>query len=131
MAFVITQPCIGTKDTACVEVCPVDCSHPVPIERPVRGVAQLYIDPDKCIDCGACEPECPVDAIFPEEDVPEEWASFIEKNADWYRLSAEEFEAKWNEPGRKELTDPPPTTHAVRARGLAGLRLGPRRAGPP
>lgn len=102
MTFVIAEPCIGTKDAACVEVCPVDCIHPVPSSDQHDEVVQLYIDPDECIDCGACEPECPVDAIFPEEDVPEEWASFIEKNADWFRLSAEEFEAKWNEPGRKE-----------------------------
>lgn len=93
MAYVITEPCIGTKDAACVEVCPVDCIH--------EGEDQYYIDPDECIDCGACEPECPVEAIFPEDDVPEQWKDYIEKNADWYRLSAEEFEAKWGSPGRK------------------------------
>ncbi|NLN29340.1 MAG: ferredoxin family protein [Firmicutes bacterium] len=77
MAFVITEPCIGVKDAACVEVCPVDCIH--------EGEDQYYIDPDECIDCGACEPECPVEAIFPEDEVPEEWQHFIEKNANFFK----------------------------------------------
>ncbi|MBO8142483.1 MAG: ferredoxin family protein [Firmicutes bacterium] len=77
MAFVITEPCIGTKDAACVQVCPVDCIH--------EGEDQYYIDPDECIDCGACEPECPVEAIFPEDDVPEKWRSFIEKNRAFFQ----------------------------------------------
>jgi len=72
MTYVITEPCIGVKDRACVDVCPVDCIY--------EGEDMLYIHPDECIDCGACEPECPVTAIFPEEDVPEEWTSYIEKN---------------------------------------------------
>ena len=55
MAHIIAQPCIGTKDTACVDVCPVDCIY--------EGADQLYIHPDECIDCGACEPACPVQAI--------------------------------------------------------------------
>ncbi|HEY8426203.1 MAG TPA: ferredoxin family protein [Limnochordales bacterium] len=101
MAFVIAEPCIDTKDTSCVEVCPVDCIHPGKSEGQYDEVQQLYIDPDECIDCGACEPACPVEAIFPEDEVPEQWKSFIEKNADWYKLSAEEFEAKWGSPGRK------------------------------
>lgn len=101
MAYVITEACIGTKDTACVDVCPVDCIHPGSSSDQYEEVEQLYIDPDECIDCGACEPECPVEAIYPEDDVPEHLTSYIEKNADWFRLSAEEFEAKWGSPGRK------------------------------
>ncbi|HHV55112.1 MAG TPA: ferredoxin family protein [Firmicutes bacterium] len=101
MAFVITQPCIGTKDTACVEVCPVDCIHPGKSEEQYDEVEQLYINPDECIECGACEPVCPVQAIFPEDDVPDDAKSFIEKNADWYSLSAEDFQAKWGSPGKK------------------------------
>src|SRR5215210_9294587 len=62
MPYIITEACKGTKDKACVDVCPVDCIY--------EGPDQLYIHPDECIDCGACEPECPVTAIFPEEDVP-------------------------------------------------------------
>lgn len=84
MAFVITEPCIGTKDTACVEVCPVECIHPTRDEEDFETSEQLYIDPDECIDCGACEPECPVEAIFPEDEVPEKWHSYIEKNRAYY-----------------------------------------------
>jgi NAD-dependent dihydropyrimidine dehydrogenase PreA subunit len=60
MPYVITEACKNTKDRACVDVCPVDCIY--------EGPDQLFIHPDECIDCGACEPECPVTAIFPEED---------------------------------------------------------------
>jgi ferredoxin len=72
--YIITQPCIDVKDRACVDVCPVDCIY--------EGEKQLFIHPDECIDCGACEPECPVTAIFPEEDVPEQWKEFIALNKD-------------------------------------------------
>ncbi|OQY93769.1 MAG: ferredoxin [Chloroflexi bacterium UTCFX4] len=85
MAYVITEPCIGTKDTACVNVCPVDCIHPRKDEDTFEESTQLYIDPDTCIDCGACVPECPVSAIFPLEDVPEEWHQYIEINAEHYK----------------------------------------------
>jgi|TARA_B100000029_G_C17151968_1_gene806364 NAD-dependent dihydropyrimidine dehydrogenase PreA subunit len=78
--YVIAQPCIDVKDKACVDVCPVDCIHPVDGE----GAEQLYIDPSECIECGACEPECPVEAIFTEEDLPEEWAHFTKINADYF-----------------------------------------------
>lgn len=85
MTHIIAEPCIGTKDTACVEVCPVDCIHPGKDESDsFEGAGQLYIDPDTCIDCGLCVDECPVQAIFPEEDLPEEWHKYIAINADWY-----------------------------------------------
>ena len=80
MAFVITQPCIGTTDQACVEVCPVDCIH---FEEGKDRM--LYIDPDECIDCGACEPACPVSAIFAEDDLPDDQEAFREINAQWYQ----------------------------------------------
>ncbi len=99
MAYVIAEPCIGTKDSACVNVCPVDCIHPRKDEN-FEAVQQLYIDPDTCIDCGACVPECPVSAIFPEPDVEDKWKSFIAKNADYYKMSAEDFEKKWGSPGK-------------------------------
>ena len=76
MAYIIAEPCIGTKDASCVAVCPVDCIY--------EGEDQYYINPDECIDCGACVPECPVDAIFDEPDLPEKWANFKKINADWY-----------------------------------------------
>ena len=81
MTYIIAEPCIDVKDKSCVDVCPVDCIHPTDGE----GVNMLYIDPEECIDCGACEPECPVEAIFAEEDLPEEWHSFIEVNAAYFR----------------------------------------------
>ena len=69
MTYVIAEPCIDVMDQACVAVCPVDCIH---FEQGIDRT--LYIDPNECIDCGACEPECPVTAIFPEDSLPPEWA---------------------------------------------------------
>ncbi|HLG14499.1 MAG TPA: ferredoxin family protein [Blastocatellia bacterium] len=80
MAFVICEPCIGAKELACVDVCPVDCIQGGPAE------SQTYIDPKTCIDCAACEPACPVSAIFAEADVPAKWENYIAKNADFFRL---------------------------------------------
>jgi len=77
MPYVIAEPCIGVKDKSCVAVCPVDCIH--------EGDEMLYIDPNECIDCGLCEPECPVDAIFMEDELPEQWKDYIAKNADFYK----------------------------------------------
>lgn len=85
MAYIIAEPCITVKDTACVEVCPVTCIHPTKEEPQFASSDQLLIDPDECIDCGACEPVCPVTAIFPQDELPEKWASFIEKNAQYYK----------------------------------------------
>ncbi len=82
MPFIITDPCIETKDTACVDVCPVDCIHPRKDEKEFETAEMLYIDPDVCIQCGNCEPACPVTAIFTEEEVPPEWTSYIAKNRD-------------------------------------------------
>jgi len=86
MAYVITEPCIGVKDTSCVDVCPMDCIHPRKDEVSFAAAVQLYIEPDECIDCGACESECPVGAIFFEEDVPEEYQKSIALNRDYYVL---------------------------------------------
>ena len=79
MTYVITDPCIGTKDRSCVDVCPVDCIHDEGDDDKI-----LYIDPDECIDCGACEPACPVTAIFAEDDVPADQAAYKEINVLWY-----------------------------------------------
>jgi NAD-dependent dihydropyrimidine dehydrogenase PreA subunit len=68
MPFVITDPCIGTKDTACVDVCPVDCIHPKKDEPEFASMTMLYIHPEECIDCGACVPACPVAAIYDSHD---------------------------------------------------------------
>ncbi len=80
MAYIITSPCIGTKDRSCVEVCPVDCIHDEGDED-----LMLYIDPAECIDCGACEPACPVTAIFAEDDVPDAENAYTEINALWFK----------------------------------------------
>lgn len=69
MAHVICQPCVGTKDTACKAVCPVDCIY--------DDGLHLVIDPDVCVDCGVCIAACPVSAIFPESQVPTEWKAYI------------------------------------------------------
>jgi NAD-dependent dihydropyrimidine dehydrogenase PreA subunit len=78
MAYVITQPCIGVKDKGCVDVCPMDCIHGKDDDK------MLYIDPDDCIDCGACIPACPVNAIFVDNQVPEKWREYIKINADYF-----------------------------------------------
>jgi ferredoxin len=76
MTYIIAEPCVDLKDASCVEVCPVDCIY--------EGEDMFYIHPVECIDCGACEPECPVTAIFPDTDVPPEWTSYTAKNADHF-----------------------------------------------
>jgi NAD-dependent dihydropyrimidine dehydrogenase PreA subunit len=85
MAFVIAQPCVGVKDTACVTVCPMDCIHPTKSEAAFEAAEMLYVDPDVCIDCGLCVDECPAKAIFDERDVPAEWADYVQRNADYYK----------------------------------------------
>ena len=84
MAYVITEPCIGTKDSACVDVCPVDCIHPRKDEATFEAAEQLFIHPDECIDCGACVPACPVEAIFAMDEVPDASTQYIEVNSGYY-----------------------------------------------
>ena len=79
MAHVVTSPCFGCKYTDCVLVCPVDAFR--------EGEKMLYIDPEVCIDCGLCEPECPVSAIFIDDSVPEDQVPFIELNAQMSKTS--------------------------------------------
>lgn len=88
MTYIIAEPCIGTKDASCVDVCPVDAIHPGPGEPGYREAEQLYIDPSECIDCEGCVQECPVGAIFDEQHLPPEWASYTERNAAYYRQSS-------------------------------------------
>ena len=87
MTYVINEPCIGVKDAGCAVVCPLDCIHPTPDELGFAEAEQLYIDPEECIDCDACVEACPVDAITPDEQVPAEWASYIQKNAAYFQAS--------------------------------------------
>jgi NAD-dependent dihydropyrimidine dehydrogenase PreA subunit len=76
VTYVITEPCIDVKDRSCIEECPVDCIY--------EGDRMLYIHPDECVDCGACEPVCPVEAIFYEDDVPAQWKEFTAANAAFF-----------------------------------------------
>ncbi len=76
MTYVIAEPCIDVKDLGCVEVCPVDCIY--------EGERFLYINPDECVDCAACEPVCPVEAIFPLEELPDSHAEYTEINAEFF-----------------------------------------------
>ncbi len=85
MTHIIGDPCIGTKDTACVAVCPVDCIHPTKDDPDFEQEEMLYIDPETCIDCGLCVDECPVTAIWPEDEVPEDQKKHFETNADYYK----------------------------------------------
>jgi ferredoxin len=86
MAHVVTAPCFGCKYTDCVVVCPCDCFH--------EGEQMLYIDPSECIDCYACQSECPVSAIHQEDDVPAEWREFISLNAEMSAKTPGIFERK-------------------------------------
>ena len=76
MAHIVAEPCVGCKFTDCVEVCPVNCFYEV--------ADRLYINPDECIDCGACAPECPSAAIFALDELPEDKAEFAAKNAAYF-----------------------------------------------
>jgi NAD-dependent dihydropyrimidine dehydrogenase PreA subunit len=76
MTYVIANPCVDTLDKSCIEECPVDCIY--------EGDRMLYIQPDECVDCGACEPVCPVEAIFYEDDLPEKWRDYVAVNVDFF-----------------------------------------------
>ncbi|GGJ61337.1 ferredoxin [Streptomyces brasiliensis] len=76
MTYVIAQPCIDVKDRACVTECPVDCIY--------EGERTLYINPLECVDCHACEPVCPVEAIFYEDELPQRWAAYAAINAEYF-----------------------------------------------
>lgn len=76
MTYVIALPCVDLKDLACVDECPVDCIY--------VGERMLYIHPDECVDCGACEPVCPVEAIYYEDDLPGEYAEYYKANVEFF-----------------------------------------------
>ena len=76
VTYVIAQPCIDIKDKSCIEECPVDCIY--------EGDRMLYIQPDECVDCGACEPVCPVEAIYYEDDIPSQWKDFSKVNTEFF-----------------------------------------------
>jgi NAD-dependent dihydropyrimidine dehydrogenase PreA subunit len=76
VTYIIAEPCVDVLDKACIEECPVDCIY--------EGNRMLYIHPDECVDCGACEPVCPVEAIFYEDDVPEQWKDYTTANYEFF-----------------------------------------------
>ena len=112
MTYVIAEPCIDVLDLSCVSVCPVDCIH-----YDEGTDRKLFIDPNECIDCGACEPVCPTKAIFAESDLPEKWNEYKKLNAEfsvkWPNINekkaglpeAEEFKDKAD---KRSLFDPTP-----------------------
>jgi ferredoxin len=102
MAYVVAEPCIKCRYTDCVEVCPVDCFH--------QGPNFLAIDPEECIDCGACVPACPTNAIFEESELPEAWRAYAALNA--------ELAAKWPVLAEKQAALP----EAERWKGVAAKR---------
>lgn len=95
MTYVIAFPCVDVKDKACVEECPVDCIY--------EGDRTLYIHPDECVDCGACEPVCPTEAIFYEDDLPDEFQKYYKINA--------EFFSEIGSPGGAAMMGPIPGDH--------------------
>ena len=106
MTYVIALPCVDLKDKACIEECPVDCIY--------EGDRMLYIHPDECVDCGACEPVCPTEAIFYEDDVPADMAIFKDINKDFFATlgspgGASKLGATSNDP--QYVRDLPPQEH--------------------
>lgn len=94
MTYVIAEPCIDVMDQSCVEECPVDCIY--------TGHRTLYIHPDECVDCGACEPVCPVEAIYYEDDLPEEWASYADDNVAFFETTLPGQDGPLGSPGGAE-----------------------------
>ncbi len=92
MTYIIAEPCVDVRDRACVDVCPVDCIYEIEDTQLSEGDDAykmiLYIHPEECIDCGACEPECPVEAIFPEDEVPDKWSEYTPYNYEAFGLTA-------------------------------------------
>jgi NAD-dependent dihydropyrimidine dehydrogenase PreA subunit len=102
VTYVITEPCIDVKDRSCIEECPVDCIY--------EGDRMLYIHSDECVDCGACEPVCPVEAIFYEDDVPAQWKDFTAANAAFFT----EGEEPLGSPGGAANVGPPGARRRLR-----------------
>jgi NAD-dependent dihydropyrimidine dehydrogenase PreA subunit len=119
MAYVVADPCLSTIDRACVEVCPVACFY--------EGGDQLIIHPAECVDCDACRPACPVAAIFPEAEVPQQWRHFIAKNADFIKKTPNLVRAKT----KTEVEEAHQDTFAVCREAVAAAAAPPKPAPPP
>ena len=120
MTYVIALPCVDVKDRACIDECPVDCIY--------EGDRSLYIHPDECVDCGACEPVCPVEAIYYEDDLPDEWQDYYKANMEFFdeieeREFSDEFEEPESEWESEDSETGPPFVHPQLGIGAsAGLR---------
>ena len=127
MTYVISEPCIDVKDKSCIEECPVDCIY--------EGDRMLYIHPDECVDCGACEPVCPVEAIFYEDDVPAQWKDFTVANAAFFTEGEEPLGSRAGRPTSALCCTTPsssPTTRSQRPKprpSPARRWLGPAAVG--
>ena len=121
MTYVIALPCVDLKDLGCVEECPVDCIY--------EGERMMYIHPDECVDCGACEPVCPVEAIYYEDDTPAQWKQFYTANVEFFN--------DLGSPGGAAKLGKIPKDHPVvghrrrRVSGRSPAAAAPRRAGGP
>jgi len=98
MTYVIAEPCTDVKDRSCIEQCPVDCIY--------EGGRALYINPDECIECGACEPACPVEAVYYDADVPDESAGAVDSNRAFFELVLPGQDAPLHNPGGASRVGP-------------------------
>ena len=132
MTYIIAQPCVDLLDKSCIEECPVDCIY--------EGERMLYIHPDECVDCGACEPVCPVEAIFYEDDVPDQWKDFYKANVDFFEdlgSPGRRVQGRQDRQGPPAVAALPPQARGRADPGRAGCRAFPwdllapyRREGP-
>ena len=99
MTYVITEKCLGEQYASCVAVCPVDCIHP----GDYKGEPFMIIDPNDCINCGACLPECPIDAIVESEEISPEWAKINAELTPGFKGNAPVEPRPSNDPPRKEM----------------------------
>jgi NAD-dependent dihydropyrimidine dehydrogenase PreA subunit len=109
VAYVVAEPCVDILDKACVDECPVDCIY--------QGERMVYIQPDECVDCGACEPVCPAEAIYYVDDLPDQWQGFTEINAEFFATAGAPGGASAVEAG--SLPDPEPVKN-LPAKKVAG-----------
>lgn len=106
MTYIVAEPCLDLKDASCVEVCPVDCIY--------EAERLLVIAPDECIDCGACTPECPVEAIFPEQELPRRWQAFVAINYAQSRGTAAVDGARSSRASRSSISTSSASTRRAR-----------------
>ncbi|TXS41783.1 ferredoxin family protein [Streptomyces sp. or43] len=110
MTYVIAQPCVDIKDRACVTECPVDCIY--------EGSRTLYIHPAECVDCHACEPVCPVEAIFHEDDLPRHWAHYLAVNGEYFETRGSEPRGQRDAPGDHPVVEALPR-QSSRKKGIS------------